>query len=92
MEMVTAAMDDGFAKIGRVQRVDKARADQLARGLRAASAPSYRRSQRAECRKLHIAEFRKRAAEAEAKLKRFYDAIEKGIADLHAEGPHYHGR
>jgi hypothetical protein len=30
----------------------------------------------------HIAELRKRAAEAEAKLKRLYDAIENGIADV----------
>jgi site-specific DNA recombinase len=31
---------------------------------------------------VHIAELRKRAAEAEAKLKRLYDAIENGIADV----------
>src|SRR5437899_5484027 len=31
---------------------------------------------------MHIAELRKRAAEAEAKLKRLYDAIENGIADV----------
>lgn len=30
----------------------------------------------------HIAELRKRASEADAKLKRLYDAIENGIADL----------
>lgn len=30
----------------------------------------------------HIAELRKRAAEADAKLKRLYDAIENGIADV----------
>ena len=30
----------------------------------------------------HIAELRKRATEAEAKLKRLYDAIENGVADL----------
>ena len=41
-----------------------------------------RRSERAERRKSHIAELRKRAAEADAKLKRLYDAIENGIADL----------
>ena len=41
-----------------------------------------RRTERAERRKLHIAELRKRAAEADAKLKRLYDAIENGIADL----------
>jgi site-specific DNA recombinase len=31
---------------------------------------------------VHIAQLRKRAAEAEAKLKRLYDAIENGVADL----------
>ncbi len=41
-----------------------------------------RRGERAERRKSHIAELRKRAAEADAKLKRLYDAIENGIADL----------
>jgi site-specific DNA recombinase len=42
----------------------------------------YRRKERAERRTAHIAELRKRAAEAEAKLKRLYDAIENGIADV----------
>jgi hypothetical protein len=41
-----------------------------------------RRTERAERRKSHIAELRKRAAEADAKLRRLYDAIENGIADL----------
>jgi len=41
-----------------------------------------RRTERAERRKSHIAELRKRATEADAKLKRLYDAIENGIADL----------
>ena len=41
-----------------------------------------RREERAERRTAHIAELRKRAAEADAKLKRLYDAIENGIADL----------
>jgi site-specific DNA recombinase len=41
-----------------------------------------RREERAERRAAHIAELRKRAAEAEAKLKRLYDAIENGVADL----------
>ena len=41
-----------------------------------------RRIERAERRKSHITELRKRAAEADAKLKRLYDAIENGIADL----------
>src|SRR5271169_5296919 len=41
-----------------------------------------RRTERAERRKSHITELRKRAAEADAKLKRLYDAIENGVADL----------
>jgi len=41
-----------------------------------------RRTERAERRKSHIAELRKRAAEADARLRRLYDAIENGIADL----------
>ena len=41
-----------------------------------------RRKERAERRTSHIAELRKRASEADAKLKRLYDAIENGIADI----------
>jgi site-specific DNA recombinase len=41
-----------------------------------------RRKERAERRTVHIAELRKRAAEADVKLKRLYDAIENGVADL----------
>src|SRR6266487_3234418 len=41
-----------------------------------------RREERAERRATHIAELRKRACEADAKLKRLYDAIENGVADL----------
>jgi site-specific DNA recombinase len=41
-----------------------------------------RREERAERRTAHIAELRKRASETDAKLKRLYDAIENGIADL----------
>jgi DNA invertase Pin-like site-specific DNA recombinase len=41
-----------------------------------------RRKERAERRTAHIAELRKRASEANVKLKRLYDAIENGIADL----------
>jgi site-specific DNA recombinase len=41
-----------------------------------------RRDERAKRRTAHIAELRKRAAEAEAKLKLLYDAIENGIADV----------
>src|SRR5215472_6482658 len=41
-----------------------------------------RREERAERRTEHIAALRKRAAETDAKLKRLYDAIENGVADL----------
>jgi hypothetical protein len=41
-----------------------------------------RRKERAERRTAHIAELRKRAAAADAKLTRLYDAIENGIADV----------
>ena len=41
-----------------------------------------RREERAKRRTVHIAELRKRGAEADAKLKRLYDAIENGIADV----------
>jgi len=41
-----------------------------------------RREERAERRADHVAELKKRVAEADAKLKRLYDAIEAGVADL----------
>ncbi|MGZ8273903.1 MAG: hypothetical protein ACXWUM_08300 [Burkholderiaceae bacterium] len=41
-----------------------------------------RREEWNEGRRGHIAELRKRAAEAEAKLKRFYEAIENGVVDM----------
>ena len=41
-----------------------------------------RREERAERRTAHIAELRRRAAEADARLRRLYDAIENGVADL----------
>ena len=43
-----------------------------------------RRIEHAERRSSHIAELRKRAAEADVKLKRLYDSIENGIADVSA--------
>src|SRR6266446_5955417 len=46
------------------------------------SAVLHRRKERAGRRTAHIAELRKRASEAEAKLKRLYYAIEDGIADV----------
>jgi site-specific DNA recombinase len=42
----------------------------------------HRRQEHAERRTTHITDLRKRAAEAGAKLKRLYDAIENGIADV----------
>jgi DNA invertase Pin-like site-specific DNA recombinase len=41
-----------------------------------------RRSDQAERRRQHIAELQRRAAESELRLKRLYDAIEAGVADL----------
>jgi site-specific DNA recombinase len=41
-----------------------------------------RRQERAERRAAHAAELRRKAAEADARLKRLYDAIEKGVADI----------
>ena len=41
-----------------------------------------RRQERSERQREHIAKLNRRAAEAEARLKRLYDAIEAGIADL----------
>jgi hypothetical protein len=41
-----------------------------------------RRQERAERRREHIAELNKRAAETDFRLKRLYDAIEAGVADL----------
>ncbi len=41
-----------------------------------------RRQERFERQHEHIAELNRRAAESEARLKRLYDAIESGIADL----------
>jgi DNA invertase Pin-like site-specific DNA recombinase len=41
-----------------------------------------RRQERSERQREHIAELNRRAAESEARLKRLYDAIEVGVADL----------
>src|SRR6202795_777515 len=41
-----------------------------------------RREERSERQATHVAELRKRATEADAKLKRLYDAIENGVTDL----------
>ena len=41
-----------------------------------------RRSDQAERRRQHIAELQRRASESDLRLKRLYDAIEAGVADL----------
>jgi site-specific DNA recombinase len=41
-----------------------------------------RSRERAERKREHIAERHRRAAETELRLKRLYDAIESGVADL----------
>ncbi len=41
-----------------------------------------RRQERSERQREHIGELNRRAAESEARLKRLYDAIEAGVADL----------
>ena len=41
-----------------------------------------RREEQSERRRVHIAELSRRAAESELRLKRLYDAIEAGVADL----------
>ena len=41
-----------------------------------------RRQERSERQRKHISELNRRAAESEARLKRLYDAIEAGVADL----------
>ena len=46
------------------------------------SAVLDRRQDRSDRRREHIAELNKRAAETELRLKRLYDAIESGVADL----------
>ncbi len=48
------------------------------------------RSQRTERRRDHIAELNKRATETGLRLKRLYDAIESGVADL--DDPHLKDR
>jgi site-specific DNA recombinase len=45
-----------------------------------------RRQERTERRREHITELHKRATEAELRLKRLYDAIETGVADLNEPG------
>jgi site-specific DNA recombinase len=46
------------------------------------SAVLDRRQERSDRRREHIAELNKRTAETDLRLKRLYDAIESGVADL----------
>jgi site-specific DNA recombinase len=46
------------------------------------SSALHRPEERAGRRASHIAELRKRVSEVDAKLRRLYDAIENGVADL----------
>jgi site-specific DNA recombinase len=55
---------------------------QLQRLEKILSAVLDRREERAERRRGHIAQLRRRAAEAEARLRRLYDATESGVAEL----------
>jgi site-specific DNA recombinase len=72
-----------------MEKLDRVVADHIEQGLlqpkrleEILSSVLQRREERAERRTTHIAELRKRASETDAKLKRLYDAIENGIADL----------
>src|SRR5262245_50745249 len=72
-----------------MEKLDTLVADHIERRLlqparleRILSSVLGRRKERAERQTAHIAELRKRAAEADGKLNRLYDAIENGIADL----------
>jgi site-specific DNA recombinase len=72
-----------------MERLDTLVADRIERRLlqparleEILSAVLDRREERAERRATHIAELRKRVTEVDAKLKRLYDAIENGVADL----------
>src|SRR6202035_4355563 len=55
---------------------------QLSRLEKILSSVLDRREERTERQATHIAELRKRATEADAKLKRLYDATENGVTDL----------
>src|SRR6202035_5792785 len=55
---------------------------QLSRLEKILSSVLDRREERTDRQAAHIAELRKRATEADAKLKRLYDAIENGVTDL----------
>jgi site-specific DNA recombinase len=72
-----------------MEKLDRVVADHIEQRLlqpkrleRILSSVLDRRKVRDERRTAHIAELRKRAAEADAKLKRLYDAIENGITDV----------
>jgi hypothetical protein len=72
-----------------MEKLDTLVADHIERRLlqparleRILSSVLDRRGERAERQAIHVVALRKRAAETDAKLKRLYDAIENGVADL----------
>jgi site-specific DNA recombinase len=82
-------LHQGPARRDRLQGIDRVVADHIEHRLlqpkrleQILSSVLDRREERAERRTTHVAELRKRAAETDAKLKRLYDAIENGVADL----------
>src|SRR6202035_3677278 len=72
-----------------MEKLDKLVADQIEHRLllpsrleKILSSVLDRREERSERQATHIAGLRKRATEADANLKRLYDAIENGVTDL----------
>ncbi len=72
-----------------MEKLDSLVADHIERRLlrpdrleRILSSVLTRREERAERRATHLAELRKRVTEADAKLRRLYDAIESGVVEL----------
>ncbi len=69
-------LDDLVAKHLEERLLDPARLEEIL------AAVLDRRQERSERRGEHIAELNKRATETDLRLKRLYDAIERGVADL----------
>ncbi len=67
-DLVASHLEDRLLQPGRLETI-------LASAL-------DRRQERSERQHEHIGELNRRAAESEARLKRLYDAIEAGVADL----------
>ncbi len=89
-------LDQGPAGTVRLHRHDRADGEAGRAGRRASGGPiarpgavgrgagdgPCRRQERTERRRDHIAELNKRGTETDLRLKRLYDAIESGVADL----------